>query len=227
MTTRDESQRPSGPTKGERTRQRLFQAAVARFQADGYQQASMRQIADDAGVTPGLLYRYFASKEAIVGELYGRALEAWCSRAEELPRGTWIDRALWLTQLALEVLAPYRDLLRVLAGSMIEGDPTTSPIHNEASQRASRGVFTRAVAGAIDAPRDTQSHVDLAYVGHLGVILFWVMDQSPKQVATTRLMEQAEAMAPWVRLGLKMPLVGPRLRALGPTVMQGLRGMQP
>jgi AcrR family transcriptional regulator len=216
--------RSRGPTKGERTRQRLFDIAVRRFQADGYEAASLRRIAGDAGVTPALLYRYFDSKEAIVAELYGRALTEWQQRAAAMPRGSWAERVIWLTRLAFEVLAPYRVLLRVLAGSMIAGDSTTSPIHNEASQDMARPTFARAVAEASDAPKDVPATADLAYAGHLGLILFWVMDQSPGQEATEKLMQQVAGLTPFLKLGLRMPLIGPRLRELGPLVMDGLRG---
>lgn len=213
-------------TKGERTRRRLFETAVRRFQADGYEGTSLRQIATDAGVTQALLYRYFRSKEAIVAELYGEALAEWSERSQEIPAGTWSERMLWLTELAFDVLAPYRVLLRVLAGSMIAGDPTTSPVHNEATKRVAAATFGRAVAEATDAPhaRSVESIVDLAYAGHLGLILFWVMDQTPECTATHELVQQAAAFAPLLKLGLKMPVVGNRLHAFGPTILSGLRG---
>lgn len=217
---------PVMPSKGERTRRRLFEAAVRRFQTDGYEAASLRRIASDAGVTPALLYRYFSSKEAIVTELYREALGEWTDRSSEMPAGTWTERTLWLTRLAFEVLAPYRVLLRVLASSMIAGDPTTSPILNEQSQRAAAVTFERAVVGATDAPaaREASSCIDLAYAGHLGLILFWVMDQTSERAATEELLEQMDMLGPLLKLGLKMPRVGNRLRALGPTIMAGFRG---
>ncbi len=218
-----------GPTKGERTRQRLFDTAVRSFQHIGYEATSLRMIATEAGVTPALLYRYFRNKEAIVAELYTKALLDWSERSQVIPEGTWSARTLWLTQLAFDVLAPYRDLLRVLSGSMITGDPATSPLHSDQAKLVAGETFLRAVTGANDAPpkRYVAEHVDLAYVGHLGLILFWVMDKTPKQEATARLMDQAAELAPLFKLGLKMPRIGPRLRAIGPTLMAGLKGEAP
>ena len=52
-------------TKGERTRQRLLEAAIRRFAADGYRRTSVSDIARDAGLTPAATYAYFPSKDAL------------------------------------------------------------------------------------------------------------------------------------------------------------------
>lgn len=46
--------------------QRILEAAKACFVRAGFQGASMQQICAEAGMSPGALYRYFPSKEAIV-----------------------------------------------------------------------------------------------------------------------------------------------------------------
>lgn len=54
-------------------RAHLLDAALRTFAAHGYEGASVRQIADEAGVAPGLLYHYFASKEALLQALFERS----------------------------------------------------------------------------------------------------------------------------------------------------------
>jgi TetR/AcrR family transcriptional repressor of uid operon len=46
--------------------QRILEAAKACFVRSGFQGASMQQICAEAGMSPGALYRYFASKEAVI-----------------------------------------------------------------------------------------------------------------------------------------------------------------
>lgn len=219
-----DSERERATTKGERTRERLYTIAIDRFEKDGYEAASMRKIAAEAGVTPALLYRYFANKEAIVAELYERSLADWRPRAEKMPKGAWLVRVLWVTQVAFDVLGPHRELLRVLSASMLEGNPGTSPLHVASSVEASERIFDLAVTDAKDAPRskDRKSIRDLAQLTHLGLILFWTLDQSEGQRATKKLIAQAKALAPLMALGLKMPIVGAKLRALGKTIFEGL-----
>mgnify|MGYP001300137971 FL=1 len=65
--------------------QRILDAAKTCFVRHGFQGASMQQICAEAGMSPGALYRYFASKESIIeaitdqhrrddAELYARML---------------------------------------------------------------------------------------------------------------------------------------------------------
>lgn len=49
--------------------QRILDAAQACFVRSGFQGASMQQICAECGMSPGALYRYFPSKEAIVAAI--------------------------------------------------------------------------------------------------------------------------------------------------------------
>jgi AcrR family transcriptional regulator len=57
-------------TKGERTRAEIMQAAHALFLDKGYNAASMRQIAEQAAITPAAIYNHFASKEDIFSAVF-------------------------------------------------------------------------------------------------------------------------------------------------------------
>ncbi|GGH21463.1 TetR/AcrR family transcriptional regulator [Paenibacillus segetis] len=47
----------------------ILQAALSEFKRHGYSNASMRQIANSAGITTGNIYRYFKNKEDLFHEL--------------------------------------------------------------------------------------------------------------------------------------------------------------
>ena len=53
-------------SKGQQTRDRLIEAALQQFTATGYHGASMRQIAETAGVAVGGIYNHFSSKEEML-----------------------------------------------------------------------------------------------------------------------------------------------------------------
>ena len=57
-------------TKGEQTRQRIVDAALALFEQRGYAETTLRHIADKADISIGLAYRYFRRKEELVLVLY-------------------------------------------------------------------------------------------------------------------------------------------------------------
>ena len=61
----DEPSAASVPTKGDRTRQALLDAAVVRFAREGYRGTSVADVCRDAGLSTTASYPYFATKEAI------------------------------------------------------------------------------------------------------------------------------------------------------------------
>jgi AcrR family transcriptional regulator len=54
--------------RGEITRENILAAARARFAADGYERATIRAIAAEAGIDPALVMRYFGNKESLFAE---------------------------------------------------------------------------------------------------------------------------------------------------------------
>lgn len=58
--------------RGAATRERLLFSARARFAADGYEGASIGDVARDAGVGVGTVYHHFADKRSILLELLDR-----------------------------------------------------------------------------------------------------------------------------------------------------------
>lgn len=55
-------------TRGAITRENILSAARVRFAADGYERATIRAIAADAGIDPALVMRYFGNKESLFAE---------------------------------------------------------------------------------------------------------------------------------------------------------------
>ena len=87
-----------------RTRSRILAAASNRFAAVGYRRTGMAQIARQAGLAAGTLYRYFESKEEIFRAVIQELLDTWISRAHEAirPPGTAVERLARLGQASVE-----------------------------------------------------------------------------------------------------------------------------
>jgi AcrR family transcriptional regulator len=58
----------------EESRERLLDSALRLFSREGYDRASVRAIARDAGVATGLLYHYFAGKPEVLEALFERGM---------------------------------------------------------------------------------------------------------------------------------------------------------
>ncbi len=69
------SARPASSSNAERQRARILAAAEKCFIERGFHAASIAHIAQTAGISPGLIYRYFDSKALIVKAIIERHLE--------------------------------------------------------------------------------------------------------------------------------------------------------
>jgi AcrR family transcriptional regulator len=200
--------RPSGRTaEGEATRSRLYKAAIALIGERGYEAATLRDVAARARVSPALLYKYFPNKRSVVLALYDELSEEFARQAAEIPRGKWRDRFMAAVETALRVLGPHRVTLRALAPIMVgdveEGVFARSTAFSRVRVQA---VFEQAVAGSTDAPQRSLAGAmgRLLYLAHLGIVLWWILDRSPGQRATTSLVALLRKMLPSVSLTLRL-----------------------
>src|SRR5215210_7506383 len=84
--------RPRGTTaQGLETRRRLYETAIGLIAARGWQETTLRDVAAEAGVSVGLLYRYFPSKQSIVLTLYDELSAEYAERAAQMGPGRWRD----------------------------------------------------------------------------------------------------------------------------------------
>jgi AcrR family transcriptional regulator len=184
--------------RGEATRERILDAALALFRRRGLEATTMREIADAASVALGAAYYYFDSKEAIVLAYYDRTQRVCTDLAREAFAGTDDVRARLGAALhtKLDVLARDRRLLSALFRSL--ADPSEPLSIFSAKTRDVREesirVFDEAVAPSpAVAALDPQARRLLAlalWSAHMGVMLYFIHDRSPKQERTRRLVDR-------------------------------------
>jgi AcrR family transcriptional regulator len=201
--------RPRGLTpKGLETRSRLYETAFRLIAARGWQETTLRDVAAEAGVSVGLLYRYFPSKRAVVLQLYDELSAEFAARAATMPPGRWRDRVLSALRISLDVLGPHRGTLASLVGVLVgDADDGLIAPGTAFSRLRVQGVFVEAVTGARDAPRGEVSGAlgRLAYLVHLAVLLWWLLDKSPSQRATGSLVELLGRTLPLFATALRVP----------------------
>lgn len=90
-------------------RKRILASAVAQFAEKGFQAATMRDIAYDAGISSGNIYRYFENKEALfdsaVGPTYKLASDMGLILEEKIAGGGVTNRNLQKTMTSIEAQA--------------------------------------------------------------------------------------------------------------------------
>ena len=130
----------------ERNRTRLLDAARAAF-ASGQDTVTLDQIARDAGVGIGTLYRHFPTREALVEALYRKELGDLCASAGDLLLTHSPDRALraWMSRFA-DYVAAKREMADAIRAVFASGTVTVSQAREELAE-AVRAILD---AGAAD-----------------------------------------------------------------------------
>jgi len=216
---------PGTTTQGHEARKRLYEMAIDLIGRKGYEATTLRDVAQAAGVSVGLLYKYFPSKRAVVLAFYDELSGEYAARAAEMKTGKWRERFGFALRTCLEVLGPYRKTLSSLAPVLV-ADPEEGlfAARTAFSRKRVEQVFQDAVAGASDAPAAqlAESLGRLLYLLHLAIILWWLLDKSPKQVATHALVSLLERILASFGMALLLPQVRGFVRSADSLVREAL-----
>src|SRR6266487_1069374 len=108
--------RPPGQTaQGAAARDRLYATAMRLIAERGYEATTLRDIAKEANVSVGLLYRYFPSKQAVILAFYDELSADFARHAAAMRPGRWRDRFIFALTTSLHVLEAHRVALQALA----------------------------------------------------------------------------------------------------------------
>ena len=183
--------------KGNQTRSLILEGALALFRERGFEQTTMRGIAEAAGVSLGNAYYYFPSKESLIQAFYGRTYEELRQAAGPiLQQETELEpRLRRVIRAKIDTIMPYHGFAGVLFRTA--GDPA-SPLHpfSEDSRPFALdtiALFDEVIRGSTtripDALRGELPR--LLWLYHLGIILFWIHDRSPGCRRTYRLVDRS------------------------------------
>lgn len=207
---------PIRSAKAEQTRQAIIDAAMRLFRSNGYDKATMRAIADEAGVSIGNAYYYFASKEHLIQAYYdGINAEHAAHAAGTLATATtFADRLTGVLLAWVDVAEPYHAFAGKFFKTAAEPSSPLSPFSadSESTRLAAIDLHRQVVDGSdIKLAKALRAELpELLWLAQMGVVLFWVHDSSEGQQRTRALVEQA------------VPIID---RALRLTRLPGVRGL--
>jgi AcrR family transcriptional regulator len=215
--------------KSEETRQRILNAALKLFHDRGFETATMRDIAEEAGVATGAAYYYFPSKDAIVMEFYRRSsveMQPKIEAALESAAGLE-ERLRQLIRVKWDHFAPHRGVLRALLRNGADPGYPLSPFSSQTREirNIDLGWFRRIVVDCgVRIPKDLEPHLpDVLWFFQMGAIYFWVIDESPGQENSDRLLAiAARTIASLIRVSA-LPLMRP-VRKAALEVVQLVKG---
>lgn len=207
---------PPRTAKAEQTRQSIIDAAMRLFRTKGYEKATMRAIADEAGVSIGNAYYYFSSKEQLIQAYYG---QIFVEHAEVAARvldetTTFADRFSGVLLAWVDVAEPYHEFAGKFFKTAAEPTSPLSPFSSDSEETrlAAIELHRQVIEGSdLKLAKALRAELpDLLWLAQMGIVLFWVHDTSEGQQRTRLLIKQA------------VPIID---RALRLTRLPGVRGL--
>ena len=201
--------------KAEETGLKILESALELFRKEGFDNATMRDIAQKAGVATGAAYYYYPSKDAIVMDYYRRSCAEMQPKIEEaLGNLKGLEARLReLIRVKFVHFAPNRGVLRALLRNGADPQHPLSPFSAQTKEIRDIDIawFGQILVDCgVRIPRDLEPHLPgVLWLFQMGVIFFWVIDDSPNQTRTERLLELAsKSVVSLIRLS-GLPLMRP------------------
>ena len=187
--------RATTKSKGDQTKALILDTALDMVRERGYEETTMRAIAQKAGVSLGNAYYYFSSKDHLVQAFYQHLHDSHLAVAlPALEAETSLKaRLLTVMRLKIETLKPYHQFAGVLFKTAANPQSPLNPFADESDpvRQSSIQLFDRVVEGTnARIPKDLRAELPyLLWVYHMGIILFWIHDRSPRHRRTYRMID--------------------------------------
>ena len=181
----------------------LLDAALRAFARLGYEGATVRDIAEEAGVASGLLYHYFPSKQALLSALFARSgalVMAAFAEAAELPEPG--QRLAALLRVSARLVREHEAFWRVSYGVRFQHAVLAELAEGVAQQSAAYLAAFAALLAELGRP-EPALEARLLFGTLDGVFQHYVLDPAgyPLEAVIERLIQQhggqAAPEAPW------------------------------
>jgi len=201
--------------KGTQTRARILECALEMFRGRGYEATTMRAIAEEAGVSLGNAYYYFASKDHLIHAYYARshqdhltACTPILERERDLKR-----RLVGVLRTKIETSQPYHRFAGQLFKTAADPSSPLSPFSEES--QPVRRESTELLAGVVEGSSTrvtgklAKELPELLWTYQMGIILYWIHDDSEGCRRTYKLIDHtADLVVKLIRLS-RLPMMRP------------------
>jgi AcrR family transcriptional regulator len=184
------------PAKSEQTRALILETALRLFQERGYDKTTMRAIAQEAGVSVGNAYYYFAGKEHLIQGFYDRigaehqvAIRPVLEREKDLEA-----RIAGVLKAWLDVAEPYHEFAAQFFKNAADPESPLSPFSPESTgpREESIAIHREVLAGSkAKVPEELRDVLpELMWLSQMGLVLYWVFDRTEGRERSYRLAER-------------------------------------
>lgn len=203
---------PRSP-KAEQTRQGIVDAALRLFRSGGFEKTTMRAIAAEADVSLGNAYYYFGSKEHLVQAFYDQMQTDHAAAAADAlsHEAVFAQRLRGVLMAWVDVAAPYHEFAGKFFKSAAEPASPLSPFSAESApaRAAAVALYRELVEGSdLTLAKSLRAELpELLWLMQMGVVLFWVYDDSDGQQRTRTLVERLVPMVDRLARMTRLPVV--------------------
>ncbi len=220
--------RPFGITsQGQAMKDHIYKVALDIIQTEGYERATLRKIAEKAEISSTLLYKYYPDKTALILQFYDELSRKLEGAFMSMKSTSWRERSLETLKMSFESLSPHRKILLALLTVFFGNSRQNlfAPDTRFSRQRVER-VFLLALSQAPKPPPENlqKDIARIIYTIHLMMILLWLLDKSPKQMATKQAIKLLPSFFWFLSLGLKFNRGQKVIRQISEIITTGLIG---
>ena len=204
--------------KGEQTRAHILQTALDLFRERGYEETTMRAIAERAGVALGNAYYYFESKEHLIQAFYAQSHQEHLAASQSiLAREKGLrERLRGVLAAKIDTSEPYHRFSGVLFKTAADPRSPLNPFGPESNpvRQESTALMAAVLHGSnVKVPADLDAELpNLLWLYMMGIVLYWIHDSSPARARTYRLIDHtSDLVARTIGLA-SVPLLRPLRR---------------
>ncbi|MER5947332.1 TetR family transcriptional regulator [Streptomyces sp. NPDC001904] len=179
--------------KSEQTRALILETAMRLFRERGYDKTTMRAIAQEAGVSVGNAYYYFAGKEHLIQGFYDR-ITAEHQAAVRSVLDTENDleaRLAGVLRAWLDIAEPYHEFAAQFFKNAADPESPLSPFspESERARQTAIAMHREVLTGSkAKVPAELAEILpELMWLSQMGLVLYWVFDSSEGRERSRRL----------------------------------------
>lgn len=180
-------------------RKALLDAGVALMSKEGLREATLRRIAQAAGMSEPVIYKYFPSKDHLLAAYFTESLKSALQRVEsqeDFAELSFTSQVHLLIDALLFEYEKHRDFVREAYNSLFMSSLSGSLAYMAEEKALFLEKTETWLAAAIEAkefndPPSRTIVLELLWDFHLGMIYYWLKDDTENNIRTLKLLDQS------------------------------------
>jgi AcrR family transcriptional regulator len=183
----------------ELTRERILAGALRLFRKKGFDGTTTKMVSREAGIAEGTLFNYFKTKEDLALYFFHKGSEElvkWFESDRYLRKAPLAEQLFAIVNRQLEYIEPYEDFIGAVFCRSLLPSSALSPLSFETQELRLR--YLRFISGILVEAEKRQEIPRVGNLGaygfglfYLGIVTYWLQDQSRGKQKTLALLDRA------------------------------------